>query len=290
LEGNLVQSTGNIAQFKRDEKLNSNKLHLDKYYTSDETAQHCINVGREVALKNKWEVTEVIEPSAGNGVFMKKIRKHCIGYDIEPEGDGIIKQDFLKLDIPYKTGRLFIGNPPFGDRFNIGRQFIKKCLELGDFVMFILPISQYKNRYLFDDCELVYSENLGKLPYSDREVHCCFNIYKRDVGKKNDFHLPYVSLYESIKNGNPKRNKPYKDQNYDFRICSWGASAGRILKDCERYAKEIGFYISPGYKDKVRAAIEKANWKDEYAMTSTPNLVLWQVFDYLKRNVSEINQ
>lgn len=37
--------------------------------------------------------------------------------------------------------------------------------------------------YEFD---LVYSENLGTQIYSDRELHCCFNIYKRsENGKLN---------------------------------------------------------------------------------------------------------
>jgi predicted RNA methylase len=274
-------------QFKRDVNQNSNKLNLDKYYTSDETAQYCIDVARKVLKGTK--IIEVIEPSAGNGVFSKKI-KNCIAYDIEPEDNSIIKQDFLLLDISYKEGRLFIGNPPFGDRFNIGRQFVKKCIELGDYVAFILPISQYRNKYLFDNSELIYTENLGNLLYSDRSVHCCFNIYKRNISNaKDNLKMENIVLFESIKNSDPKRNKPYVDENYDFRICSWGASAGRILKDNERYAKEIGFYINgDNLKKRVKCLISNANWKEEYFMTSTPNLVLWQIVDYLKKNIEEL--
>ena len=60
-----------MIQSKRDKNQNSTKLHLDKYYTSDETAQHCIDITRKI-LKCE-SITEVIEPSAGNGVFSKKI-------------------------------------------------------------------------------------------------------------------------------------------------------------------------------------------------------------------------
>jgi len=109
-----------LEQFKRDRNQNSNKLNLDQYYTSDEVAQHCIDITKEI-LKEE-NITEIIEPSAGNGVFSKKI-KNCIAYDIEPKDDSIIKQDFFKLDIPYKQGRLFIGNPPFGARNNLSLQF-----------------------------------------------------------------------------------------------------------------------------------------------------------------------
>lgn len=275
-----------MKQFKRDQTQNSNKLHLDKYYTSDEVAQYCIDVARKV-LKGK-AITEVVEPSAGNGVFSKKI-KNCIAYDIEPEDESVIQQDFLKLDIPYKEGRLFIGNPPFGDRFNIGRQFVKRCINLGDYVAFILPISQYKNNYLFSGSWLLHSEDLKEQEYTDRNIHCCFNVYqKMDSKNKNEYQLRQVKLVEQIKNKNPKRNRPYLDHDYDFRICSWGASAGRILNNNEHYAKEIAFYIDKEYKNIIKNLFMNNSVVEFYHMTSTPNLVLWQVYNYIKENISEI--
>ena len=38
-------------QFKRDTTQNSDKLHLDQYYTPDDVAQHCIDTAT-VALFN----------------------------------------------------------------------------------------------------------------------------------------------------------------------------------------------------------------------------------------------
>jgi len=274
-------------QFKRDITQNSNKINLDKYYTPESMAKHCIDTTIKI-LKEK-KISEVIEPSAGNGSFSKKIN-NCIAYDIEPEDDSIIKQNFLELELEYKRGRLFIGNPPFGDQFNIGRQFVKKCIKYGDFVAFILPISQYRNKYLFDNAELIHTENLGEVEYSGRKVHCCFNIYNRNISiAKDSLRLKDIVLFEAIRNKNPKRNKPYVDNNYDFRICSWGSSTGKILNENERYAKEIGFYVkNTDIKEKVKTVISEANWEREYFMTSTPNLVLWQVVDYLKRKVPNL--
>ena len=170
-----------MKQSKRDETQNSTKLHLDKYYTSHETAQHCIDVARKI-LKDEQvtEVTEVIEPSAGSGVFSKKI-KNCIAYDLEPEDNSVIQQDFLTLELNYKQGRLFIGNPPFGSRNNLAMQFCNKCFEYGDYVAFILPISQLNNTQSIYKFDLIHSENLGKIKYSDKMIHCCFNIYKRPI-------------------------------------------------------------------------------------------------------------
>lgn len=148
-----------MEQFKRDKKQNSTKLNLDQYYTSEEVACHCLSIVRMV-LKGET-ITDVIEPSAGNGVFSKKI-KGCIAYDVDPKDDTIIKEDFLKLTLEYKQGRLFIGNPPFGARNVLSVAFYKKCVQNGDYIAFILPISQLNNNQQMYDFDLIYSEDLGK--------------------------------------------------------------------------------------------------------------------------------
>lgn len=268
-----------MNQFKRDKKLNSNKLHLDKYYTSDETAQYCIDVARKVLRDEK--ITEVIEPSAGNGVFSKKI-SNCIAYDIEPEDDSVTKQDFLELNSSYKQGRLFIGNPPFGARNTLAVSFYKKCVSLGDYIAFILPVSQLNNVQQMYEFDLIHSEDLGKLNYTGREVHCCFNIYKRNskgLNTKPNSKIKDILITE-VRLGNKIVD------NYDIRICAWGASIGKEVQEDKSFAKE--FYIKVSnekLRDKILELLKTVKWTDEYIMTSTPNLLQWQVVDYLKRNL-----
>ena len=125
---------------------------------------------------------------------------------------------------------------------------------------------------------------MGLQEYTDKEIHCCFNIYKRPINgklkKRKQYEFEDFTLFE-------KRNKPYKDNNYDFRICTWGASCGRILKDNESYAKEVAFYIhNPQLKDKIRQVIDNIDIKRDFYMTSTRNLLLWQVYEYLLKNIS----
>lgn len=280
-----------MKQFKRDENQNSNKLHLDKYYTPILLAQYCINKAYEII--GKENISEIIEPSAGSGSFSNQI-KGCLAYDIEPEDENVMQQDFLELKLDYKKGRLFIGNPPFGDRMNLATQFIKKCYNEGDYIAFILPISQYENNYKFYEFDLIHSENLGVQIYTDREVHCCFNIYKRPknglLNKKKQYNFKDFTLYEQIKNQDPKRNKPYPDNNYDFRICTWGASCGRILKENESYAKEVAFYIhNPNMKNRIKEVIENMDIHKDFFMTSTPNLLLWQIYEYILKRIPELN-
>ena len=114
------------------------KIKLDKYYTPLEISKYCIEKTFEI-LKGE-EISEIIEPSAGAGSFSNQI-ENCIAYDIKHEGENIIEQDFLTLDLSYKKGRMFIGNPPFGPGSNLARKFLIKCAKLGDYISFILPLS-----------------------------------------------------------------------------------------------------------------------------------------------------
>ena len=71
------------------------KIELDKYYTPKEIARHCYE--KVIEILGRENIIEIIEPSAGSGVFLD-LDKSIIGYDIEPEDDRIIKQDYLLLD------------------------------------------------------------------------------------------------------------------------------------------------------------------------------------------------
>ena len=73
--------------------------------------------------------------------------------------------------MPYKKNRLVIGNPPYGSRMNMAQKFFKKSVELGDYIAFILPISQYKTTQSLFEFDLVYSEDLGEQIYTDRKLH-----------------------------------------------------------------------------------------------------------------------
>ena len=265
-----------IKQFKRDESQKSSKLNLDQYYTSNEVAQHCIDVMYRVLEDQR--ITEIIEPSAGNGAFSKKIAR-CSAYDIEPKDDSIVKQDFLTLPLEYKQGRLFIGNPPFGARNALAVTFFKRCTKYGDYIAFILPISQLNNTQQMFEFDLIYSEDLGRKRYTDRDIHCCFNIYKRPVNgglnKKQKLVMDGVKIIESRLG----ENRP---NNYDYAICAWGASIGKDIKD-NHFAKEFYFIIDENKQENVIDKLKNADWCKEYKMTSTPNLLQWQVIQYLSK-------
>lgn len=196
----------------------SKNIELDKFYTPKQVAKDCI----DTFWRTCFDVTEIIEPSAGNGAFSLQI-PNCIAYDLEPEHESIIRQDVLKLDLPYKKGRLIIGNPPFGDRNNLARSFYKKATELGDAIAFILPISQLNNSDSLYEFDLIKSVDLGVLEYSGMKIHCCFNIYtrpKNGLNKKPNFKIDWIKIYRDDQDG-------YENINADLCIFRRGASAGK---------------------------------------------------------------
>jgi len=125
---------------------------IDKYYTKPSIVTSCLQYVNENLVIHATDL--IIEPSAGNGAFVsgiKKITPNVLFYDLEPENEEIIKQDYLTLNYEsirdkFNTNAIhIIGNPPFGRQSSIAIKFIKKSCEFCDSVSFILPKSFKKD-------------------------------------------------------------------------------------------------------------------------------------------------
>lgn len=260
------------------------KIKNDKYYTPVNIAKYCINKTFDVVDKER--VTEIIEPSAGNGSFSLQI-DNCIAYDIEPEHESIAKRDYLKLDTSYKKGRLIIGNPPFGSRMNLAQKFYKKSVEIADYIAFILPIGQLNNTNSLYQFDLIHSEDLGKQWYTDRELHCCFNIYKRPdngLNKKKRSKLKDVTIIR-------QDSKKFQDvDDFDLRMCYWGdGSAGKILKDGEHYSAEYKIIVNnPDVKDDVIKVLNEVDWHKELNKVAMLKIQQFHIHNVLKKYIPEI--
>ena len=268
------------------------KIENDKYYTSRELAEYVVNKTKEIIGENN--ITEYLEPSAGSGVFLDFLDKPYLAYDLYPEDDRIVKQDYLTLELDYKQGRCIIGNPPYGTKNNLTIAFYKKSLGLGDYISFVLPISQYNNKIKLYEFDLLYSEDLGVREYSGIKVHCCLNVYRRNpigLNKRPNYKLKDVEIQESIKNQNPKRNKVVTKDSFDYniRICAWGNGIGKDVEYENQYAKEFCIKINnKQYKKQILKLFKTVNWCNIYPMTATPNLLQWQVYKYIKEQIPEI--
>ena len=238
----------------------TSKIEFDKYYTPKEIAEYCYNKTMEViGVEN---ITEIIEPSAGQGVFLD-IDEKIIGYDIKPDDPRIKEQDYLKLDIEYKKGRLILGNPPYGYSLGLAQKFYRKSVKIGDYIGFILPISQLNSNCTFYEFDLIYSEDLGIASYSGIELHCVFNIYQRPLlglNKKKSTKLRSIKIVR-------QDSKYYSDFEYDVRMCYWGnATAGKILyNENEHYAGEYKIKINVDDEvqhKEIKNFIENYNWSE----------------------------
>lgn len=261
------------------------KIQNDKYYTSKKLSKYCIDKTFEII--GEENITDIIEPSAGDGSFSEQLF-FCTAYDIEPEHESIIKQDFLQLNLPYKKGRLIIGNPPYGPKMHLVVKFFKKSIELGDYVSFILPISQLDNVVSLYEFDLIYSEDLGLQEYSDRKVYCCLNIYKRSeigLNKKPKFEMFDIKVVRDAKKG-------YDDiQDYNIRMVYWGSgSAGKILgKDDKRYAGEYKIKIyNEKLKDRIIEVLSNTDWHKEIRTIAMLKIKQYHIYNLLKREIPDI--
>lgn len=261
------------------------KISNDKYYTSQELAKYCVKKTKEII--GEQNITEWLEPSGGNGVFLDFLPQGVYSCDIEPEDDRITKQDYLKLNLEYKKGRCVIGNPPFGTRNTLSVKFYKKSIQICDYISFILPISQLNNNIQMYEFDLVYSEDIGIREYSNRKIHCCINIFKRNddgINSKPDYKLKDVTVLEYRRGGSYKIPK-----KYDYGMCTFGGSIGKEL-ECEgQYCQESYFIINKlEIKDKVMNIIKSTDWKNLYSCVGTPKIQTWKIYKYLKEKIPEL--
>ena len=271
------------------------KILNDKYYTPIDLANRLIQITISVLVKNGYtEITDIIEPSAGNGSFSNQIK--CTAYDIEPEGEGIIKADFLQETIEYKKGRLCIGNPPFGKSNSLSVKFFNKCCEIGDYIAFIQPISQLNNNIQMYQFDLIYSEDLGEIEYSDRKLHCCFNIYcrpkKGQLNPKPDFRLKDITIIEhrrkkgDYKTGANKEINP----NYDYALCNFGNGCfGKVPEYVGQYANELYFYChKKEFLSKMLELLEFNTIREFAQSIAMKKMSMMRFYKYLKDNIEGI--
>ena len=248
------------------------KIEHDKYYTPLDVVQHVVNTTKDVCNG----VSEVIEPSAGNGAFIETLENSFNTtlkfYDLYPENNKVLEQNFLSLESEYKQGRLIIGNPPFGSRNSLIIKFFKKAITLGDYVAFILPISQLNNVKQLYEFDLVYSEDLGIEEYSGVDLHCCFNIYKRPesgkLNKKVKIEVDGLNVIEYRRDKEGKYLKKVKD-GYFLSICSWGSGLGKSPEYVGQYAMELYFYSED---DTIKDIVSNIDWWNEISCISAKKL------------------
>lgn len=263
----------------------SKKINNDKYYTNRELAEYCVKKTSEIIGNS---ITEYIEPSAGSGVFLEFLDNNYFAFDIEPESELVSFGDYLKLNIDYKKGRCVIGNPPFGRNLSLAQKFYKKSVEISDYISFILPISQLNNTKSMYEFDLVYSEDLGMKEYSDRNLHCCLNIYKipssGKLNKKKSSKLKDISIFR-------QDSKKFKTEDHDIIMCYWGnGSAGKTYMNEGQYSAEYKIKINnDDLKDEIIDVVKNTNWKERLNCIAMLKIQQFHIIDLLREKIPSIN-
>lgn len=237
----------------------------DKYYASPSLVNYVVNTALKVI--GKENISEIIEPSAGDGAFIKKLDSLGIPtkyYDLYPEHPRIEKMDFAELNLPYKKGRLFLGGPPYATGSKLWLMFVRHAAEMGDYIAYISPPSFHDVNPYPEFLEVLHTE---QLPYQqfygskvrgekDVKMRSSFNIYKvnpnRKVEKdplddqlKKDFE---VATYD----------KRFPKRKWEYYMNSWGVTLGE-WNDTPQWSMMIGVNVK---NEEMREIFEV--WLDKF--------------------------
>ena len=184
----------------------------DQFYTKPSVAQECVN--KILSAFPDWRLYEWIEPSAGNGVFLKALPPESsikkFGIDLEPKAEGIEEGDFLNWAQPKEHRRIFFGNPPFGRQGSLAKSFIKHATSSGDIIAFILPRSFVKpsmSRAFPRLFHCVLSEELEKNSFEVNgeayDVPCIFQIWEKRGSERPVEEAVQEMGFRYVKYGQP---------------------------------------------------------------------------------------
>ena len=218
---------------------------IDKYYTKDNVVELCLNYVKKYIEINSDDL--IIEPSAGNGSFIsgiKSITNNFKFYDLEPDNEEIIKQDYLEYD--YVSAREtyskihIIGNPPFGRQSSLAIKFIKKSCEFCTSVSFILPKSFKKDSLkkafplIFHlICEIDLPDKAFIVDGLEHNVPCIFQIWeKKSINRVVNEKLQPINFMFVEKTENP-----------DISFRRVGVNAGTIDEKIDEKSIQSHYFI-----------------------------------------------
>jgi hypothetical protein len=266
---------------------------LDKFYTHPDVAKKFVETINKLAPLGAFDM--VIEPSAGSGNILQYLPDNSIGFDLHPEGDGIIKQDFFKYQSPYDP--LFnnisiacVGNPPFGKGYMnpLAKGFFNHAASFSELIAFIVPAKWHTSwkvhKQLDKSFGLYFSEILPKHSFvfegKPHNVNCCMQVWsKKPLGKNLRFvsappttHADF-ELFLTCDNvaGRAKMRQQLKDKVYwDFGLKSWGKLGVCNIEDVP--VDSTVHCVFHSRKPYVRQVMEQVDWNSYVSNMGAPGI------------------
>lgn len=229
----------------------------DQYYTRASIAKDCIDsilAKCPEASQYQW-----VEPSAGNGSFLKALPAHIprIGIDLDPKMDGVLKGDFLTWEPVSDAKRIFFGNPPFGKQGSLAKQFIQHSAKYANIIAFILPKSFVKpsmSRAFPSKFHCILEKELPKDSFEVNQVAydvpCIFQVWRKSAQDR--------PKGETVKELGFKYVKSSEDYHIVFRRV--GARAGiSHLKGSGDFNIQTHYFINLDNPSKSQSLLEAIN-------------------------------
>ena len=218
---------------------------IDKFYTKNIVVELCLEYMKKYIKVENNDL--IIEPSAGNGSFIdgiKSLSNHSIFYDLDPENDEIIRQDYLTgkyNDFKTEYNKIHVlGNPPFGRQSSLAIKFIKKSCEFCDTFSFILPKSfkkdSLKNKVplqFHNVFEIDLPDNSFLVDGVEHDVPCVFQIWMRHPHNRNVIEKLTPLHFEFV----TKNDDPH------ISCRRVGVNAGTISTDIEGKSVQSHYFI-----------------------------------------------
>ena len=217
------------------------RINMDKFYTNVDIAYGLI----KGYIKDKdYSKYLFIEPSAGDGSLMDVMDKFNLKYkafDLYPEKEEIIKQDFLQFNISDYTKRkniITFMNPPFGFACNLAIKFFNKASEFSKEIWLIAPKTFKKNstkQKLNKHFKMTYCIDLPKNSFilngEPYDVPCCLSIWIKTKEEQVYTIKKHSDLFTFV-------NK----DNADIAVRRVGGKSGQVLNGIE-YSKSTSYFI-----------------------------------------------
>jgi len=274
--------------------LNKSK-ELDKFYTHPDIAKKFVDEIDRMFPLNQYDM--VVEPSAGSGNILQYLPDGSVGLDLEPEADGIIKQDFFEYDPGYhpllnNIRIATIGNPPFGSGYMnpLAKGFFNHAAKFSDLVAFIIPAkwqTSWKVQFQLDKSfGLYFTEMLPKNSFvfngEPYDVPCCMQIWsktnpnkyqdlritERPPTKHDDFEM--FLTCDNVPRLPSVREQIRNQEYWEFALKYWGQI--KVCDYSDVSPDTTTHYLFKSNKPYVREVFESIDWSKYVSNMGAPNV------------------
>lgn len=267
--------------------------NLDKFYTHPDIAKIFVDKINEITDLSLYDT--IIEPSAGSGNILQYLPEHTVAFDLAPEADGIIQQDYFEYVSPYDPltnpiNIAVVGNPPFGTGYMnpLAKGFFNHSAKFANTIAFIVPAKYHSSwkvhKQLDNQFGLYFSEILPKNSFvmdgKSHDVNCCMQIWsKKTLGEDLRIYFAPPTQHEDFDFfltcdnvcRRPTVRKQLQNKEYwEFGLKYWGKIGLCEIDDIP--VNTTTHYLFAPKKPYVRDILESIDWSKYITNMGAPNI------------------